>query len=164
MIGNNIYLRYLWYIIRHKWFVMMACFDHGLYWRGIIHDISKFRPSEFIPYARYFYGEKRDITHGQDSSGYYKAGTSLDDAFNFAWLLHQKRNRHHWQWWVLPLDDGGNKIVEMDHTSRNEMICDWTGAGRAISGRKDWRPWYEKNKGNMVLGELTRAWVERKQR
>lgn len=49
------YWKYLRYLLRHRWFVMLACFREGLYWQGLIHDWSKFLPSEFLPYARYFY-------------------------------------------------------------------------------------------------------------
>lgn len=145
------YWRYAWYVIRHKWFVMRECFKVGLYWRGIMHDMSKLRPSEFFPYARYFYGR------GQNKTGYY------DDAFNFAWLLHQKRNEHHWQWWILSLDDGGEKILPMSCRAIDEMICDWKGAGRAITGNKDpgeCRKWYLANKRNMRLHPVTRLIVE----
>lgn len=29
----------------------------GLYLHAFTHDLSKFLPSEFIPYAKWFYGE-----------------------------------------------------------------------------------------------------------
>jgi len=50
------YLKYLKYILKHKWYVMIECFKNGLIWRGLMHDLSKFLPSEFIPYANFFYG------------------------------------------------------------------------------------------------------------
>lgn len=53
------YLKYLRYLLRHKWYVGIECFKRGLYWRGIIHDMSKFRPAEFIPYTNFFYGKGR---------------------------------------------------------------------------------------------------------
>ena len=57
------YYKYLQYVIKHKYYVMIECFKVGLYWRGLVHDMSKFRPSEFIPYARYFYGDYPDAKH-----------------------------------------------------------------------------------------------------
>lgn len=161
------YIKYLWYVIRHKWYVGVECFRMGLYWRGITHDLSKLRPSEFIPYARYFYGNNGDITRGRDKSGSYRAGETIDDKFNLAWLLHQKRNRHHWQWWLLPLDDGGTKIVQMDTDTINEMVCDWVGAGKAMgkfSPKNDiyleTRNWYKQNKERMVLNKIERNYIE----
>ncbi len=36
---------------------MCSCLSEiGLIWQGITHDWSKFLPSEWIPYAEYFYG------------------------------------------------------------------------------------------------------------
>ena len=37
-----------------------------------------------------------------------------DGSFDSAWLLHQKRNAHHWQYWVLLEDEGNTKALEMD--------------------------------------------------
>jgi len=156
------YLRYLKYIIRHKWFVFIACCKMGIIYRGIIHDLSKLLPSEFIPYARYFYGDKKGIKRGRDKTGYYKPYDTGDKDFDFAWLLHQKRNNHHWQWWILPLDDGGLKMIQMSDVAMKEMICDWQGAGMAISRRKDPLPWYEVNKDNIQLHPTTRKVLENK--
>jgi len=143
-----VFSKYLKYVVRHKWFVMLACFKVGLYWRGITHDLSKFRPSEFIPYARFFYGipNKR-----RDGTGYYKATDTGDKDFDFAWLLHQKRNQHHWQWWMLPEDDGGIKLIEMPDRFILEMVCDWRGAGKAQRNPTSTVEWYLANKDKMQL-------------
>ena len=53
------YWQYLKYIFRHKWFVSVECRKAGIAWRGVIHDLSKLRPSEFVPYASYFMGDIR---------------------------------------------------------------------------------------------------------
>lgn len=162
------YIKYLRYLLRHKWYVMLECFNQGLIWRGITHDLSKFLPSEFVPYANYFYGKKGDdIKKGRDETGYYKPTDTGDERFDFAWLLHQKRNKHHWQWWCLPEDEGGLKVLEMEWTSAVEMICDWVGAGKAqghfspINDKYlETRKWYSKNKDKMKLGKETRRMVE----
>jgi len=164
------FFKYLNYIIRHKWYVGIECFRERLYWRAITHDLSKFLPSEFIPYMNYFYGKRGDdIKKGRDETGYYKPTDTGDKAFDFAWLLHQKRNSHHWQWFVLPEDDGGLKVLPMRKKDRLEMICDWIGAGKAqgcFSPKGDrfreTRHWYVKNKNKMKLTEGTRYWVEKK--
>ncbi len=158
----NRYMMYLKYVIRHRWFVTIECFKTGLIWRGLLHDLSKFRPSEFIPYARFFYdtdGSKKTV---REKSGYYKPTDTGNAAFDYAWLLHQKRNKHHWQWWILPEDEGGVKLIEMPCIYIREMICDWLGAGRA-QGAEDWRNprrWYEINKGKMQLHPHTRFILE----
>jgi hypothetical protein len=156
------YLKYLWYVIRHKWFVLMACIWHHHIWLGLIHDWSKFRPSEFFPYAEHFYGKGKDITAGRDSTGYYKPTDTGDAAFDFAWLLHQKRNKHHWQWWVLPEDEGGVKLIHMSDRYCIEMLCDWIGASKAQGhgGFEGVLTWYEANKHKMQLNKVTRDNIE----
>ena len=52
------YIKYLLYVIQHKYYVFIECWKDGLYWHGITHDLSKFMPSEFFPYARWIYGSK----------------------------------------------------------------------------------------------------------
>lgn len=81
------HLQYLGYVVRHKWLVFVECCRLGIPWQGLIHDWSKFLPSEWFSYVGYFYGEKDEA------------------AFDLAWLLHQKRNPHHWQWWVMNEDN-----------------------------------------------------------
>lgn len=154
------YLKYLKYVICHKWYVMIECFKSGLFLRGILHDWHKLLPSEFFPYANFFYEKKR-----RDSTGYYKPTDTGDDKFDFAWLLHQKRADHHWQWWILPEDCGGVKILPMSDIAIREMLCDWCGASKA-QGHGGWHgdsgvlSWYLKNGGKMQLHPDTRAKVD----
>jgi hypothetical protein len=122
---------------------------------GILHDWSKFLPSELIPYANFFYKKKV-----RDKTGYYKPTDTGDPKFDFAWLLHQKRNKHHWQWWILPKDDGGMKVIDMPDKYRKEMMADWRGAGKAL-GTPGTKSWYQNNKNKMNLHPSTRAWVEK---
>lgn len=118
--------------------------------------MSKFFPDEFIPYVRHDWeGERND-------TGYYKAGFSDDMTFDFAWLLHQKRNKHHWQWWILPEDNGGIKAFEIPYRYCMEMICDWIGAGKAQGYGDNTKEWYEKNKDNMIFHPKTRKFIEEK--
>lgn len=160
-----IYLKYLSYVLRHKWFVFLACCQMGIVWRGIVHDLSKFRPSEFIPYARHFYG---DIKKRRYETGSYDP-TVYDNDFALAWLHHQRRNPHHWQYWVefKGMRDG-LKVYEMPEQYRKEMMADWIGAGRA-QGTPSVKAWFEKNRGNIwledetaeeVLTELGLPWSE----
>jgi hypothetical protein len=152
------YWRYLKYVLRHKWFVFVASWQLGVPLLGVMHDLTKFSPDELGPYARHFYGLKAQ-TPRRDSTGYYKPTDTGDPAFDFAWLLHQKRNKHHWQWWTLPEDDGGVKVLPMPDRYRREMLADWRGAGMA-QGKPDTRAWYLANHHRMQLHPETRAWLE----
>lgn len=152
------YVKYFSYLFRHKWFVFLACCKYGLYWQGIIHDWSKFLPDEFIPYMEHFYGKyKREW---RDKTGYYNPVNTGDVEFDYAWLRHQNRNPHHWQYWVLSEDGGATFPLKIPDKYLKEMLCDWTGAGRAqkSTGVLDW---YTKNRNKMVIHVDSRAWIER---
>ncbi len=162
------YIKYLSYLLRHKWYVAKECFKLGLYWRGIVHDIDKFMPDEFIPYANHFFSNNRDIHYGRDRYGHYDPTNTGDDAFNLAIMLHLKRNRHHWQWWVIPKDYSGTKILEMDEISKKEMYCDWIGAARAqgrVTPYEDTasvvKKWWVDNEKTMQLHPNTREYFNK---
>lgn len=150
------HLQYLWYVLRHKWYVFGYCLNYGLVWRGLVHDLSKFRPSEWFPYTNYFYGSN---VFDLGSVGYKHKFDLLEVEFNYAWNAHQKRNSHHWQYYVLSEDEGKTVVLEMPLADRQEMIADWRGAGKAQGKPFVWE-WYEANKGKMQLAPETRAWVE----
>jgi hypothetical protein len=135
------FFKYLWYLLRHKWYVLIECFKHRLFIEGIIHDISKFLPDEFFPYMNYFYGavktpEEKDKTKKK---------------FNVAWLKHQHRNKHHWQYWILKNDQKGWEAIEIPERNLQELVCDWVGAGKAIHGKNDVIKWYEENSRNFII-------------
>lgn len=154
------YWKYLCYVIRHKYFVFAECAKHGLIWRGLMHDLSKFLPEEFVPYARYFYhpdGRSTYDLHKNGESNPWKPGMDR------AWLFHQKRNPHHHQYWVLREDSGAIIALDMPDKNAREMICDWKGAGMALghTGADECSNWYQKNKSKMILSERTRRLVEK---
>ena len=157
------HLKYARYLFLHKLYVALACLREGLWWRAFSHDLSKFLPGEWGPYANFFYGEKP--AEVRDSTGYYKPTDTGDSAFDFAWLLHQKKNRHHWQWWLLPEDEGGVKLLPMPYVCVLEMICDWYGAGRAQMGglHKGWdsvADWWVVNQHKMQIHKATFSTID----
>lgn len=136
--------RYLKYLIRHKWFVFRAGLKlKASIWRLLIHDWTKFLPSEFFPYLRKFYGPV-----GTDWARY-----------DHAWNYHQKRNKHHWQYWVLIYDNGRMEPLEMPDKYVREMVADWAGAGKAKTGKWDLVDWYYGH-CSMKLHPNTRKKVE----
>lgn len=150
------HLRYLRYLLRHKWFVFVECCRLGIPLRGLLHDWHKFLPSEWFAYADYFYGPKawRD-----DEAGKEYHSDEVVAAFNLAWLKHQKRGRHHWQWWVLHEDSGKTLVLPMPLRDRKELLADWKGAGRAM-GKPDTLAWYLKNRENMMIHSDAQMWIE----
>jgi hypothetical protein len=146
-------LRYAGYVVRHKWFVFRAGLRTGApLWRLVIHDWSKVSPAEWGPYVRRFYGGRAGVPVTGDD----------DPAFRAAWLHHQHRNPHHWQHWVLRQDDGELVTLPMPEHFVREMVADWMGAGRAITGQWSAGEWYANGAGKaMDLHPDTRVFAER---
>ncbi|KKN65491.1 hypothetical protein LCGC14_0480950 [marine sediment metagenome] len=151
------HLQYLSYVLRHKWFVFLEAWHLGIPWLGLLHDWSKFMPGEWFAYTNFFYGKQAKVV--RDESGYYKPTDTGNAAFDLAWVHHQKYNKHHWQWWVIPDDGGASKVLDMPIPYRKEMLADWRGAGRA-QGRPDTKGWYEKNGVRITMSPATRQWLE----
>ena len=161
MLGLKAHWGYAKYLARHKWFVFVAGLrTKAPLWRLVIHDWSKFMPCEWFPYAALFYGP----------DGYKSAArketleanlrfVKTQAAFDRAWLHHQHFNPHHWQHWVLREDDGRTKYLEMPTHFTREMVADWCGAGRAITGKWEVWKWYEKNHERILLHENTKQLV-----
>lgn len=141
------HLKYLRYLLRHKWFVLVAGLRLGVsLWQLLVHDWSKVLPSEWFPYVQQFYGRAQKDDHARDA---------VKLAFQVAWLRHQHRNLHHWQHWVLRNDDGSERALPMPERYVREMVADWMGAGRAIHGRWEAREWYAKNGFKMTMHVAT---------
>ena len=88
-------------ITHHKWLVMQGCFQVGLIWQGLTHDLSKYSLTEFIPGVRYYQGYRSPIVAEIREKGY-----------SAAWLHHKGRNRHHWQYWIT-VKKGRFEALEM---------------------------------------------------
>jgi hypothetical protein len=162
------HVQYLRYVLRHKWFVFLAGLELGVpLWQLIVHDYTKFLPCEWFAYAAYFYGGPHrplaEMTHYEKTHywdiAWRRSKEGVQAAFDIAWNHHQKANPHHWQYWVLLMDDGGIVTLPMPDRFLREMVADWQGVGRAL-GKPDTRAWYEANKGKMQLAPLSRARVE----
>lgn len=102
-------------INHHKMEVMRLCFKLGLYKQGILHDLSKYSPKEFISGVVFYTGDKSPNTTERRVTG--KSG---------AWLHHKGRNRHHFEYWI---DYGQEPGAGMQGTKMPvkyvvEMFCD----------------------------------------
>ena len=76
-------------ITNHKILVMKNCFKVGLIKQGLLHDLSKYAPSEFIVGCRYYQGTRSPNNAEREDKGY-----------SSAWLHHKGRNKHHYEYWI----------------------------------------------------------------
>jgi hypothetical protein len=146
------HLRYLWYVLRHKWYVFRGCLVLGVpLWRALIHDASKFSRAEWGPYVRRFFGGRGSVEDKQADP----------QEFRDAWLHHWTRNPHHWEYWLSPAADDGSRVAQpMPTTYVREMVADWYGAGMA-QGKPDIYGWYAAGEQHRQLHEETRALVQK---
>ncbi len=76
-------------ITKHKILVMQGCFKVGLFRQGILHDLSKYSPTEFFISAAYYQGSRSPIFAERADKGYSEV-----------WMHHKGRNPHHFEYWT----------------------------------------------------------------
>ncbi|MDO4622449.1 MAG: DUF5662 family protein [Eubacteriales bacterium] len=114
-------------ITKHKILVTRYCFRMGLYKQGLMHDMSKYSPTEFREGAKYWQGIRSPHVAERKDKGYSEA-----------WLHHAGRNKHHFEYWI---DYGFNcdTIIHGVPIPRKyiaEMIADRISASRVYLGDK----------------------------
>jgi hypothetical protein len=130
-------LKYICYIVKHKWLVFIECVKLGIWWRGITHDLSKFNPKEFFAYAKKF-------TYNQESP-----------KFTYAILHHYQKNDHHWEHWIVPKD---GSVLEMPIPAVKEMIADWKALEK--QRKVPALEFYLKNRDKIQLAPFPRQYLE----
>lgn len=139
---------YLSYVLRHKYYVFVEALKLGVPPHiAFLHDWSKFRLDEWRGYSMAF--------NEPDGTRQYNESFLV-----VPWNDHQKRNKHHWQYWMITWDRGETDLLPMPDLYRREMLADWCGAGKAL-GFPDTKGWYLKNQDKMKLHPDTRAWIEK---
>lgn len=108
-------------VFRHKWRVLINCAKCGIIWRGVVHDLSKFTPTELFESVKYFKGNRSPIGACREDIGYSRA-----------WLHHKGRNKHHIEYWLDPECD---ITPMMPYKYAVECICDKLAATRVYSGK-----------------------------
>ena len=112
-------------ITAHKILVLKGCFRVGLYKQGLLHDMSKYGPTEFLAGCKYY-------------KGYMSPNNAerVDKGYSSAWLHHKGRNKHHFEYWtdyhpqtrrMTPVEMPINYVVE--------MFCDRVAASKIYQGK-----------------------------
>lgn len=110
-------------ITHHKWVVFKLCCKIGIPWRGLLHDLSKYSPTEFRESIKYYVGNYSPIT-----------GAKRDKGYSEAWLHHKGRNKHHVEYWVDHNAPDVTPVIPYKYAA--EMICDKLAAGIIYEGKK----------------------------
>lgn len=110
---------------KHRWYVFKLSIKAGIPWRGLLHDLSKYSPTEFFESVKYYNGKRSPLHVCREDKGY-----------SLAWLHHKGRNKHHFEYWE---DMSKNKRIPvfLPYKYIVEAVCDKIAAGMAYNG-KDW--------------------------
>ena len=109
-------------VVKHRYLVTAGCFRVGLYRQGLLHDLSKFSPTEFMVGARYWQGNRSPNNAEREDIGY-----------STAWLHHKGRNRHHFEYWV---DYNLRGSVERMDLAVRDLAAALRDIGRRTGGTK----------------------------
>ena len=93
---NLVWLKLIKRILTHKYYVAKYCFQIGLYWQGITHDLSKFSFTAFSRAIKYWDDKMSSLANECRILGYSQT-----------FLHHRGRNPHHYEYWIHSLDNGG---------------------------------------------------------
>lgn len=123
---------------KHRFVVFKLCVLAGIPFRGLVHDLSKYSPTEFFEGVKYYNGRMSPIILAKRKKGYSRA-----------WLHHKGRNKHHAEYWYDPRSRNKTPMIPYKYTV--ELICDNLAAGIIYKGKK-WKKdtqiayWYKSKK------------------
>lgn len=105
---------------------MVHCFKAGIIKRGLLHDLSKFSPTEFIPGVLYYQGSRSPNEKEREVTGYSRA-----------WMHHKGRNTHHFEYWTdYSTVTGTLDPMKMPDIFIFEMFCDRVAASKIYNKEK----------------------------
>ena len=142
-------------ITHHKLLVMQYCFRVGLIRQGLMHDMSKYSPTEFRVGAKYYSGTRSPNAAEREELGY-----------STAWLHHKGRNKHHLEYWIDYAPNGDHAMAGMRMPEKYvaEMVCDRIAASKNYKGSRytDAAAWeyYDRSRDHYILHPETRKELE----
>ena len=115
------FFKHLKVVTKHRYLVFKHCVKCGLFFRGLVHDLSKFSWVEFSESVKYFKGTGSPISKCREENGY-----------SLCWLHHKGRNKHHIEYWY----DNENKTqMHMPYKYAVECVCDKLAAAKTYNGK-----------------------------
>ena len=153
----NHFFGHLITIMKHRRKVISHCAKAGILRRGLMHDLSKYSPTEFLEGVRYFQGSRSPNEGEREAKGYSEA-----------WMHHKGRNRHHFEYWT-DYNPKTKQIapVKMPLVFVKEMFCDRLAASKVYQGKNysDSHPleYFERGKMRRMIhpetSDLLESWL-----
>lgn len=143
-------LKHIKRVLIHKFWVAHYCFKAGLYYQGLVHDLSKFSPTEMLESMKYYREGISPIKVAREDKGYSEAI-----------LHHVGHNRHHSDYWIDHREDGRVVPVPIPLQYLGEMLCDWLAAARTYQGYSDdiytkEKAWWDSHRKTIPMNENSR--------
>lgn len=141
-------------ITRHRHQVIKNCFMAGIPIRGLLHDLSKYTPAEFIAGAKFYQGNRSPNESEREAYGYSKA-----------WIHHKGINKHHFEHWT----DYNPKTRRTEGAPMPtrfviEMFCDRVAASKIYMGDKysddSVLMYFEKGRKTRIIHKRTSDMLE----
>lgn len=130
------FFKHLHNVNKHRFIVFLLCSKAGYPILGLLHDLSKYSPTEFWESVKYFTdGKASPIMNVKKINGYSQA-----------WLHHKGRNKHHSEYWFDYAAPLKAPIIPFKYCV--EMLCDRIAAAKVYQGKKytNMSPYYYWNK------------------
>ena len=145
---NLVWLKLIKRILTHKYYVAKYCFQIGLYWQGITHDLSKFSFTEFSRAIKYWDDKISSLANERKILGYSQT-----------FLHHRGRNPHHYEYWIHSLDNGGIP-AKMPKKYVLELICDYLAAAKTYGANpREEYMWWIKQQSHMKIHQETKIYI-----
>lgn len=150
------YIKHFKTVGEHRKLVRQGCFRLGLFKQGLLHDLSKYSPTEFLVGAKYYQGFRSPNNAEREDRGY-----------SAAWLHHKGRNKHHYEYWMdySAVDVGGWLPAKMPNRYLAEMFADRVAASTTYNKDKytDDMPlkYFLKGKEHAIIHPETKAELEK---
>ena len=107
-------------ITKHRHLVFRHACKLGIFWQGLVHDLSKYSFVEFFEGAKYYEGFRSPTELARRTKGYSEA-----------WMHHKGRNKHHFEYWTdLNPDTRNYEPVKMPIRYVKEMFADRIAASK----------------------------------
>lgn len=117
-------IKHLFTVLKHKWLVFVyACRLH-IPFTGLVHDLTKFSPTEFWLSSKYYAGDKSPTI----------VERKYNNSVSRITLHHTLRNKHHWHSYVDYLPDTF-VIARINYKHSVEYVCDIISASKVYMGK-----------------------------
>ena len=145
-------------VTRHRHAVIYHAIKAGIPWRGLMHDLLKYSPTEFFVGVKYYTDGTRSPNEAERA----------DFGHSYAWMHHKGRNRHHFEYWTdYNTQTKTVSPVEMPLVFVKEMFCDRVAASKIYQKENytDAHPleYFLRAKGRRVIhpatSDLLESWL-----